>query len=246
MRPLAAYEVLNVWESGHIQTLVQKTLHLLSVACPELDFDALASLSIGERDARLLLLREWMFGSRLKNMANCPKCTGRIEWEYDIADIRLQPIQHDESTKEFSLEQDEFSIRFRLPNSLDILSVIAEGTERADPAKLLAHCIVQIQSNGKDCKADDLPEKVINTLIQRIEKEDPQADIRMILNCPYCSHQWEVHFDIMSYFWAEIDRWAQRLLQEVHILARAYGWSEQDILNMSPLRRQIYLGMANL
>lgn len=246
MRPLAAFELLNVWESGLSQPLVQKTLNLLSAACPELDFDSLASLSIGERDARLLLLREWMFGPRLKNMANCPKCSGRIEWENDIADIRVQHISHGESTKKFTLEQDEFSILFRLPNSLDILSFDDEGAEGADPAKLLANCIIRAQSNGKDCHADDLPEKIFHALSDRMETEDPQADIRLVLNCPYCSHRWEVNFDIMSYFWIEIDRWAHRLLQDVHILAREYGWSEQDILDMSSVRRQIYLGMVNL
>ena len=245
MRPLVAFELLNVWESGFNQTLIQKTLNLLSVACPELELDTLASLSIGERDARLLLLREWMFGTRLKNMASCPECSGPAEWECDIADIRVQHIQHDAPSKELRLEQDEFSIRFRLPNSLDMLSVIAEGSEQANPAKLLASCIIEAQADGKDCSVVDLPEKVIHALSLRMETEDPQADVRMVLNCPYCSHQWEVNFDIMSYFWMEIDSWAKRLVQDIHILAREYGWSEQDILDMSAVRRQIYLGMVN-
>jgi hypothetical protein len=34
---------------------------------------------------------------------------------------------------------------------------------------------------------------------------------------------------------------AQRLLMEVHLLARAYSWRESDILAMSPARRNAYL-----
>ena len=49
--------------------------------------DNIADLSIGSRDACLLLLRERLFGSRLVNNAVCPECAGRIEWEQDIADI---------------------------------------------------------------------------------------------------------------------------------------------------------------
>ena len=45
-------------------------------------------------------------------------------------------------------------------------------------------------------------------------------------------------------FWAEIDAWARRILREVNILARAYGWRESDILALGAVRRQIYLTMA--
>ena len=40
------------------------------------------------------------------------------------------------------------------------------------------------------------------------------------------------------------DAWALRTLAEVHRLASAYGWREQDILALSPARRQLYLGMV--
>jgi hypothetical protein len=30
----------------------------------------------------------------------------------------------------------------------------------------------------------------------------------------------------------------------VHLLASAYGWSEGDILSMSPVRRQFYLEIS--
>ena len=51
-------------------------------------------------------------------------------------------------------------------------------------------------------------------------------------------------FDIGAFFWSEIDAWAGRILQQVHVLASAYGWSERDVLALSPVRRQLYLGMV--
>lgn len=227
------------------QPLLQKTLNLLSLACPEMGSDAITMLSIGERDARLLLLREWMFGSRLMNMADCPECSERIEWDTNIEDIRLQSPQQRNSSKEFTLEADNFSIRFRLPNSIDISTVIASGAGQPDPAKLLALCVLEIQCSGKACEVDDLSGRALQALNRRMEKEDPQADIRMAISCPHCSYQWEAQFDIESYLWTEINSWAERMLQDVHKLASAYGWSEHDILNMSPVRRQLYLGMVN-
>jgi hypothetical protein len=73
---------------------------------------------------------------------------------------------------------------------------------------------------------------------------DPQAEVQLALACPACRHQWQVSFDIVSYFWSEINARSQRLLWEVHALASAYGWREADILAISPQRRQFYLEMV--
>jgi hypothetical protein len=72
---------------------------------------------------------------------------------------------------------------------------------------------------------------------------DPQSDVELSLSCPNCGHAWRAPLDIASYFWSEVEAWAQRLLLEVHQLARGYGWSERDILAMSARRRRAYLEM---
>jgi hypothetical protein len=71
MRALSASELLNVWERGFIQPPIYRALTLLAVAC-EASPETLAKLSIGDRDARLLTLREWTFGSQLVGLVNCP------------------------------------------------------------------------------------------------------------------------------------------------------------------------------
>jgi hypothetical protein len=62
--------------------------------------------------------------------------------------------------------------------------------------------------------------------------------------CPVCGHAGQTLFDIAGYLWEEIRTQAQRLLHEVHALARAYGWREGDILALSAARRRAYLEMA--
>ena len=73
---------------------------------------------------------------------------------------------------------------------------------------------------------------------------DPQADVRLALDCPACGHKFLAAFDVVAYFWSEINAWAYRLLGEVHTLASAYGWREDDILALSPWRRHVYLEMV--
>ena len=88
-----------------------------------------------------------------------------------------------------------------------------------------------------------LPDDVSEAVVTEIARRDPQGDIRFDLVCPDCSHQWEAIFDIVSFAWNEISAWAGRLLRQVHALARAYGWSEAQVLALSSFRRQMYLEM---
>ncbi len=79
----------------------------------------------------------------------------------------------------------------------------------------------------------------------RIAALDPQADIQLALSRPACGHRWQAAFDILSFLWTELGEWAARTLRDVHRLALAYGWSERDILALSPVRRRHYLGMLD-
>jgi hypothetical protein len=245
MRPLTATELLKVWEDGIHFTSTGRSLRLLGAACSTTDLDSMADLSIGERDARLLQLREWMFGSRLMNKMNCPLCTEPVEWVTELGDIRLQVPQTGTAPKIFELAVDDLHIRYRLPNSHDLASAAADPSYRSDPRKLLSACILAVNSEQKDLSPQDLPEKVWEELEEQMEKQDPQADIRMVLHCPACAHRWEAHFDIAGYLWTEIDNWARRVMHEVYLLARSFGWSEHDILAMSPRRRQLYIEMLS-
>ncbi len=252
MKPLTASELLTVWEQGANRPLLHKTLNLVHAACPELDMDTVAALSIGERDSRLLLLREWLFGPRFDNMATCPQCTEPIEWELGVEDVRVQSPREEAScsVREFTIEVDGFTIRFRLPNSIDLSSLGTGQSEAANPnpdpaMQLLQRCILEASHSGETCGADRFPDPVIQSIVQQMENEDPQSDIRMLIRCPQCAHQWDARFDIVSYFWEEIESWSQRMLQTVHLLAGVYHWSEKDILEMNPVRLQMYLGMVN-
>jgi hypothetical protein len=67
--------------------------------------------------------------------------------------------------------------------------------------------------------------------------------IELGMACPACEHLWQAPFEAISYVWVEIERWVERLLQTIHLLASSYGWSEQAILAMSAWRRQRYVEM---
>lgn len=243
MRNLATADVLNIWERGLNESLLHRTLIVLAAALPELTADEIAQLSIGRRDDYLMALRERLFGPRLVNTAVCPNCSELMEWENRISDLRL-PAHPDTADRQFhSLALEQYRLEFRLPNSADIASLGASDTHGTAVKKLLRRCVSGATVAGSDCDIDDLPEPVVTAFSERIEDLDPQADIRISLHCPYCQHAWNVVFDVASFLWTEINEWAERMLKTVHTLARAYGWSEHDILSLSPVRRQLYLGL---
>ena len=62
--------------------------------------------------------------------------------------------------------------------------------------------------------------------------------------CAACGHAWQSVFDIAGFFWNEIHVRGRRLLQEIDLLARTYGWTEGEILGMTDQRRSLYVGMA--
>jgi hypothetical protein len=243
MRPVTTAELLNTWEQCARRTLPEKALLLLDAACADGEPEDPALLHIGERDAKLLQLREWMFGQQLLNITDCPNCSERIEWINNVADLR-HPSENKSTNATFNMKVENYNIQFRLPNSYDLLKTSSRDY-LGDPKKLLAECIIDVQRNDDACHADELPAQVMDLLDARMALEDPQANIIMNLSCPACSHSWEAQFDIVSYLWIEIDSWAKRILQEVAVLAAAFGWSESQILKLSPQKRQHYIDIIN-
>ncbi|MGV9847836.1 T4 family baseplate hub assembly chaperone [Streptomyces sp. NPDC003442] len=114
---------------------------------------------------------------------------------------------------------------------------------------LLARCIVSVHRSGRPVAADrlpaaELPEPVQRRLAEAAERADPAADVTLNVACPECGEATRAELDIASYLWAELDHWARDLLLDVHLLATAYGWSEPQILALSPLRRRYYLELC--
>jgi len=243
MHTLVESDLVQIWETGTRQHLLDRALTVLMAAFPGTSRDSLASLSIGQRDACLLAVRQQLFGSLLLGLTACPACSEQIEFSLDAAQI---PIPSNISPVH-SLQAMAFAngtIQFRLPNSRDLAAIASCRDTTAARNILARQCMVQYVQDGVVIPAENLPETLILTLATEIEQRDPLAEISISLNCSACTHRWQMPFDIVSFFWIEISALVKRLLRDVHTLARAYGWREADILVMGPVRRQFYLEMV--
>jgi hypothetical protein len=251
---LGASGLLAAWEVGVTQHPIQRGLTLLAAAWPELPEPVGSQMSIGERDAALLTLREQLFGPRLAGVAHCPQCREQLDLAFEVADIRAPLPPADAAAgmtysaqPAFHLAVDNYQVQFRLPTSADLLVAAAAGDAAAARQALLQRCVLALQQDGVDATElalAGLPDFVAQVMAAQMEEADPQGNVQLALDCPACGHRWLQAFDILTYLWREIDDWAQRTLREVHLLASAYGWSEQAILALSAGRRHMYLEMV--
>jgi hypothetical protein len=196
-----------------------------------------ADVPIGVRDAWLLRLRGSIFGRRLGSMATCPSCSVAVEFDLDAEEL----ADGADSLGRAFLSEGPWSIEFRVPTTADLIEVEQSG---GDAARLLSRCVVEASEDGRPVSTADLPPDVGRALERRIAELDPMADIRLDLHCAACAHTWSASFDIVSFLDSELDAWAHGLMSEVTALARAFGWSEPEVLALSDARRRTYLELA--
>lgn len=249
MRPLLDSDLITLWERGVNKTPLRRGLILLSAAFPTVSHDFLGSLSVGELDEKLLAMREATFGSGMNAVTSCPNCGENLDLAFHTDDLRgASGWEGQEELKtNLSLEHRGYCVQFQVPDCWDIESVLEiSALDHAVDSRrdLLGRCITEITREGQKLLGKDLPRDIEDLVIRRMSELDPQANTRLDICCPGCQHRWQAAFDILAYFWEEIDAWAVRTLHQVHILASAYAWGEAEILEMSPWRRQCYLEMV--
>lgn len=243
MRALTAAELIEVWEQGREQHPVTAALIPLAAALPRKSWRELAALGIGERDRLLLELREKLFGSSLHGLVGCPKCAESLEINLTTTKL-LQEGAGGEVRESYEIVSQGVTLLFRIPASDDLLR-IGKLKEVGEARRVLAEsCLLGASRDGRPVDFGELSERNIHDLAEGMAKCDPQVELLINLTCPECANKWVALFDIAAYFRSEISAQARRLIADVHTLARAYGWSEADILAMSARRRHYYLEKA--
>lgn len=235
---LTGAEVVAAWEAGHGLHALDRALILASLAAPEASWEELCRLPIGERDRRLLALREAMLGERLPCYVACPACGQGLELTLRTGELRVVAPE-----VEGELAWQELRAIVRPPDSLDLAAAVKAGTPDAALRVLLERCAV-IQRGEETIAAEGIPPPLVEAIAARMAALDPGAELMLAMTCVECRHAWHPRLDIAEYLWSELAGRAQGVLRDTALLARTYGWSEAEILALSELRRHAYLELA--
>lgn len=221
--------LLAAWEAASGRTVVDRAVTLAAAASGR-PAEEIADLPLGDCDLLLLWLREQCFGPRLDGLAECPRCDAELDVAIDAEELRADTVGRDsagQADRGRTVEVAATSVRLRPLTSRDVRE------SGGDRDRLLA----RIVPGG----AAEPSREVLAAAEASLDLMDPQAAMALDLDCPECGATWQAPVDITEFVWGEVDRFARRLLADVHTLASAYGWTEADVLTVSSARRRFYL-----
>lgn len=263
--------LLRAWEDADRAIPAARAAALLAALREDMSPQRALALPIGVCHALLLAVRVATFGEEVEAAVACPECGCPIDVAFDAGAMLSamppylpaepaagEPGEPAEGGHEVTV--DGIRVGFRLPTVGDLVAVALAGGDRPaapagpaaedpsdgaqaqaapDPeAALLRRCVLGIDPDG-DVEA--LPAAVTDAVTAAMARLDPGAEVLLQVRCPQCAHAWSAPWDIAGFVATEVAAAAQAVLAEVDALAGRYGWSERDVLAMSPWRRQRYL-----
>lgn len=243
--------LLTLWEQGLQAPRRQRDDALLACA-----HAAPPPQALGQRQVALLAAHAQWFGPALALRSACPACQAELAWEVDSAALSQTLAQMPAGSAEPGLTHAGGRLHLRAPQADDVDRAVAAGPQAYADA-LLAACVASWQpepATAPDAAPDtacaplpapaDWPADLREAALARLEALDPAASVSFALDCPACGQAWDAPLDPGAALWRKVQAAAERLLQEIDLLARAYGWREADVLALSPLRRAAYLQLV--
>jgi hypothetical protein len=214
--------------------------------------DVVRSLTVGDRERLVLALYAVTFGPHLDVVTHCTGASCGELFELPLKlDEMLQTPEQTATSPEHAMvvatEAGPFHVKLRLPNGADQELVARIGrTDLASATnRLLTRCIISV-IDPSGCSVS--PEGVLDMLRAPVEDAirtlDRGADTSVTVPCPSCGRNVPVVLDAFALLTAELAR-SDALYLEVDRLARAYHWSEADILALPITRRRHYLTLLD-
>jgi hypothetical protein len=235
---LGAEAIVQIWERGRREHPVDRALTILAVLSQRSRRE-LAELSLEHRDNLLLAWRSRLFGDCMAGYADCPRCGCGVDVSLTAAELELP------ESDRFEVEVAGATLAVRMPTSLDLVAVTGCESVEAAQRMLVRRCVEAATDESLDDGRAPYGEEALAAVEAELDRRTGVSAGAVALACPECRHRWTLELDIAAFAWREIEILAARLLSEVDLLARRYGWSEQEILGLSAARRHFYLELAS-
>lgn len=227
---LREHDFVRNWDCDDAKPAFRRLDLLLSAQC---SVGEIAQDTPGGRNRRYLALHRDLVGRTMEAQARCPKCATLCE--FPLPREEMLASDGAEAAREIELTHAGETYRFRLPRMTDIEALAPDiGSDEIG-------CVV-----AQACRigeGDVLPKSVVSRLNDALDEADPLASPTFEVKCEECSQAFSASVDLAGFVAREFDLLLDRVLRDVDRLARAYGWSEAEVLAIPPSRRTRYLAM---
>jgi hypothetical protein len=196
-------------------------------------------LTLGRLQHAMLKLHAETFGGALECLAACTACGNTLEFAVPVAAVERGVRERVVADVDVGVDGVRFGVQ--APTVADVLQQPpADGAARTADA-LARRCVLRAERDGVPLEPGAFPAGWRAAVADAVAALDPLADFRVTLDCVVCGQRDELTLDIAGFVARKIQAEAAIVIDEVHRLASAYGWTEPEILALSRARREAYL-----
>jgi hypothetical protein len=186
---------------------------------------ATGELAASDRDRLLAALHRSLWGDRIVSSLECAGCGAMYDLSFELSGLEDSLEAGREASRAAGARriEDKDGRAYRLPSAQDEEDAATRGRD-AGRAMLAASI-----ADGLDPDALDM----------RLEALAPILDVDLDAPCAECGHPAMLRFDIQTFTLQRLLDEREAMVEEVHKLATAYGWSLGEILELQrSLRRR--------
>lgn len=210
-----------------------KVFAFAQVMTPLPDAQDWYDLPLATRDRRLMSIRAEAFGPDFAGTVLCTQCSECIEFSLDIRSF----IQLPATDSHFHVHHENESYLFRPLCTRDLVG--HDALENGVDSSRLVKDLSLDDQRVAEAVAEHV--EIIKKVNDVLEKNQEASDIVLQSVCPECGTPVGSIFDIVHVLDDDITSNAALFLEEIHQLASAYGWTEQEIFSLPRARRSWYV-----
>ena len=207
----------------------------VAAPAPALQPGMAARLTAADRDRLLAAVHRSTFGPRVSGALVCTSCNQGFTLDFDLAVLEAtMPAQVTEQRSEMGghfVYQLEDGRLIRLPTGEDELAVARMAPDAAI-SELLRRCVVE----GEWSTAPEAVQLALQTC-------GPLLDMALDAQCPECGSANLFNFNLQHFVLSAIAAEELQLYEDVHRIARAYGWALAAILELPRSSRRAFVAL---
>ena len=202
------------------------TTRLLALA-RALTGEDLSGQTLATWEGALLDLRAAVMGPRVEAELACPACGVRVALIFPVRDLpRQAPTPPEAPLPLHDLTAGDLA-------ALEAAGLLGEAA--------LTFLVTRAAGIDVDAAQAALSGPDRDALTAALEVRVAGLSLDLATRCTDCAAPIEAPFDVAAFLDAELQARAARVLDEVHLIATAYHWSEAEILGLTFRRRQDYI-----